>query len=325
MKPGYLLGILLASALILSLAVVLINKDAFVQEPEPSAYLSIRDVDIKPMEVTSANVEVNVTVYMNHEGGKTRNATMLIRAISSDTKLLAAQAFTPIPETVSYKTIIVSQNLKVERNGGYELNILLFDNGTILDSGSVNIAGLSALTPQSKRSGMVLNNIDFMVSGVTAGRVTISPDIYLENRGAQASENLNLVVKARQADSNLLADKTTSETGVIASESTAVKSVKLDVPDEYNYMVVVELWKGDVLINTWEKPVLLAPTKTVPKGSEEKKVNIEVSKFVREGVPMAGATPAPFATPYAQPKTPGFEAFAAITALIMVLVLRRRL
>ena len=70
------------------------------------------------------------------------------------------------------------------------------------------------------------------------------------------------------------------------NETTVVRSVQLVVPDEYNYMVVVELWRGDTMINTWEKPVLLAPTKTVPKESVEKKMNIEVSKFVRE----AGAT-----------------------------------
>ncbi len=330
MKPGNLLAILLASAVILSLAIVLLNKDALVSETDfgPPPFLSIREVDVKPLEVTSAIVEVNVTAYINHAGGKTTNASMLIRAIRSDTKLLEAQVFAPFntAETGKDKTLIVSQNLKVERNGGYELKILLFDNGTILDSGSVNIAGLNALVPQSKRSGITLNNIDFTVSGVSAGRVAIKSDIYLENRGSQATENLNLIVKAREAASNLLADKTTSETGVIASESTAIKNVKLEVPDEYNYMVVVELWKGDVMINTWEKPVLLAPSKTVPKETVEKKVDIEVSKFVREGGAPEGVPPfAPAATaPIGLKKEPGFEALAAIIALIIVLVLRRR-
>ncbi len=330
MKPGNLLAILLASAVILSLAIVLLNKDALVSETEFGSppFLSIREVDVKPLNVTSAIVEVNVTAYINHAGGKTTNASMLIRAIRSDTKLLEAQVFAPFnaTETGKDKTLIVSQNLKVERNGGYELKILLFDNGTILESGSVNIAGLNALTPQSKLSGIMLNNIDFTVSGVSAGRVTITSDIYLENRGSHATENLNLIVKAREAASNLLADKKTSETGVISSESTAIKNVKLEVPDEYNYMVVVELWKGDVMINTWEKPVLLAPSKTVPKETVEKKVDIEVSKFVREGGVPEGVPP--FAPPATAPtglkKEPGFEALAAITALIIVLVLRRR-
>ncbi len=336
MKPGYLLTIILASVLILSFAIVLLKGDVLQVEPDykPPSSLSIRDVDVKPVEVTSSLIEVNVTAYINHYGGKTQNATMLIRAISSDTRLLETQVSAPIPETDSdmEKTLIVSTNLKVERNGGYELNILLFDNGSIRDSGSVSISGLNALTPQSKRSGVVLNNIDFTVSGVSAGKVSIKSDIYLENRDPAASENLKMTVKAREAASNLLADKTGTETGVIASENTAVKSVQLVVPDGYNYMVVVELWRGDTLINSWEKPVLLAPTKTVPKESTEKKVNIEVSKFVREagvtgapekeGIYYPGATPAPA---YAgAPKEPGFEIFGAVLSLLAVFALRRR-
>ncbi len=327
MKPVHVLAALLAFVVILSFAIVIINKDAFLPEPEsPPAYLSIRDVDVSPVEVTSAQAEVNVTAYINHYGGKTMNATMLIRAISSDTGLLAAQASAPIiaDESGNEKTLQVSQKLMVERNGGYDLKILLFDNGSIRDSGSVGIRGLNAIVPFSKKSGIVLNNIDFSVGSVSAGKVSIKSDIYLENKGPEASENLKMIVKAREASSNLIADETNAETGVIASESTAIKSVQLMVPDEYNYMVVVELWKGNVQINTWEKPVLLAPTKTVPKESTEKKVDIEVSKFVREGGAPVVAGGAPSAQETMK-KEPGFEGFSVIAALTAVIVLRRRL
>ncbi len=341
MKPGHLLTIILVSLLILSFAIVLIKSDVLQKPPETivPSNLNIRDVDVKPVVVTSSQIEVNVTAYINHAGAKTRNATMLIRAISSDTKLLQTQVSAPIPEIDSEleKTLAISTNLNLERNGGYDLNILLFDNGSIMDSGSVSISGLNALTPMSKRSGVILNNIDFTVSNVSTGKVSIKSDIYLENRGPQASENLKMTVKAREATSNLLADKTGTETGVIANETTAVKSVVLAVPEGYNYMVVVELWKGDTLINSWEKPVLLAPTKTVPKESVEKKTNIEVSKFVREGgasqgygapgyaAPMATGTLAYAGYPGTTAKEPGFEIFAAISALLIVFVLRRRL
>lgn len=335
MKPGYILTIILASVLILSFAVVLLKPEVLETDYDykPASQLFIREVDVKPLEVTSAMIELNVTAYIDHSGGKTNNATMLIRAISSDTGLLGTQVSSPIPETDSEKTLSVSQRLKVERNGGYDLKILVFDNGSIRDSGSVNIGGLNALTPQSKRSGVTLNNIDFTVSSLAAGKVSIKSDMYLENRGQEASENLKMTVKAREASSNLLADKTNTETGVIPSETTAVKSVQLAVPDDYNYMVVVELWRGDTLVNTWEKPVLLAPTKTVPRESVEKKVDLEVSKFVREGgvtgvIPEKGGFYYPAATPvpgYAEPRAPGFEVFGAVLAFLALFALRRRL
>lgn len=325
MKPGYILTIILASVLILSFAIVELNKDVLQKEPSYPSYLSIREVDVKPVEVTSARIEVNVTAYINHNGGKTRDAVMLIRAINSETRLLESQVSAPIPETDSRldKTLSVSTNINVERNGGYELNILLFDNGSIRDSGTVNILGLNALIPGSKRSGVSLTNIDFTVGGVSAGKVSIKSDIYLENKGPDVSDNLKMIVKAREATSNLIADKKNAETGTIINESTVVRSVELEVPEGYNYMVVVELWRGDTIINTWEKPVLLAPTKTVPKESVEKKMNIEVSKFVREaGVPQGSSQGE--AQRSNQPATPGFEIFAAISALLVMFILRRR-
>jgi hypothetical protein len=330
MKSEKALATIVAAILMVSLAIVLINNDVLSQpykyEPNDAPF-SIRDVDVKPLEVTSAQIEVNVTAYIDRGDGKTNNPTMQIRVINSDTRLLETEVFAPIPQSDGGKTVTASQRLKVNRNGNYELIIMLYNNKSIRDSGAVAIKGLSALTPAAKTSDIMLTNIDFVITGASAGRASVRPDVYLENRGVSASDNLNMVVKARQAESNILADKGSTETGTIASEATAVRSVQLEVPDGYNYMVVVELWKGDVQINTWEKALMLAPTKTVPKESQEKKMNIEVSKFVREGgaqpVPAAGmAYGAPSAT---QMKSePGFEAIAAIAALVMVIALRRR-
>src|SRR4030067_2332107 len=191
MKPGYIFTIILATVLILSFAIVQLNKEVLQKEPTYPSYLSIREVDVKPIEVTSARINVNVTAYLDHTGGRTREPVMLIRAINSETRLLENQVSIPKPETNSQvtKTLSVSTNINVERNGGYELNILLFDNGSILDSGKVNILGLNALTPMSKRNGVGLNNIDFIVGGVSSGKASIRSDIYLENKGPDVSDN----------------------------------------------------------------------------------------------------------------------------------------
>jgi hypothetical protein len=236
--------------------------------------------NIDEIETTGSLIEINVTAYIHHIEGEARNATMLIRAINSNTGLHEAEVSTPIPESDSDKTVTASAKLKVERNGNYDLRILLYDNGSIRESGSVGIKGLNALTPAVKQSGVAVKNIDFIIAGASGGIASIRSDVYLENKWAAPSDKMNMIVKARQAESNLLADKKASETGVITGEATSVKRVHLDMPEGYNYMMVVELWKGDVLVNTWEKALMLAPTKTVPKESQEKKMNIEVSKFM---------------------------------------------
>ncbi len=315
------------------LLISIVGRDTiFIPENKPfeqPSYLSIREVDVKPLGITDSFVDMNITAYLNHIGGKTNNASMIIRAINRDNGLLINQGDSSIPEIKFDKTIIVYQNLRIDRDKNYEMKIFLFDNGTVQDSGSINIQGLSLLIPKSKDNKIVLNNIDFIVGGVDATRVSINPDIYLENTGSETSNNLKLIVKAREADSNLLADKTNTETGEINSEATVVKTVQLKVPDKYNYMVVVELWNGDILTNTWERPVLLAPTKTLPKESQEKKINIEVSKFVREqgAVPAVTETPSPFTvvpTPAPTVKEPGFEIITGIVAMIIVSLIIRR-
>ncbi len=329
MKSEKVIVILLGAIFVVSIAIVLMNSDALIMEQEykPSASFSIREIDVKPVEVTSSLIEVNVTAYIYHGEGEAKNPIMLIRAINSNTGLHEAEVSTPIPESDSDKTVTASAKLKVERNGNYDLRILLYDNGSIRESGSVGIKGLNALTPAAKESGVEVSNIDFIVAGASGTIASIRSDIYLENKWAAPSENMNMIVKARQAESNLLADKKASETGVIAGEATSVKSVQLDVPEGYNYMMVVELWKGDVMVNTWEKALMLAPTKTVPKESQEKKMTLEVSKFMREGgaPPVPGVTMTAAAEVYPTKKQePGFEVIVAISALIFVIALRRR-
>jgi hypothetical protein len=241
-----------------------------------------------------------------------------------------------MPETFqesTEKTLITHQSLKIEKSGNYNLKILLFNNGSVLDSGSIDIRGINILVPQSKRNGITMSNMDFIIGGTSSGKVIVKPDIYLENIGPETSDNLRVLVKARESNSNILADKTETETGPIKSEATTIKEVQLSVPDEYNYMIIVETWKDDTLINSWERPVLLAPTKTVPKGSQENKVNIEVSKFAREGTPSVVGTPSPntYATTATQPyskgvsQAPGFEIVGAMLVMLIAFVYRRRL
>lgn len=334
-KNKYL--ILLTLIVVISFAIILTQNNVWIQTgpvyKEPT-YLSIREIDVKPVEVTSSFADINITAYINYRGSETENASMTIRAIDSSTKLLDSQVSATIPETneeTTEKTMKLSQNLKVDKNADYDLKILLFNNGSVLDSGSVSISGINLLIPESKNYPVNMKNMDFIIGGVSAGRVTIKPNIYLENTGESSSENLKILVKAREADSNILADRTSTETGAIDSEKTVIKEVQLNVPDGYNYMIVAELWKNDTLINSWERPILLAPTKTIPKESQEKKVKIEVGQFVREGgqPPIAGAVPAAIGTEAAPaatqtPKEPGFEMIGAIITILLVLIYRNR-
>jgi len=84
----------------------------------------------------------------------------------------------------------------------------------------------------------------------------------------------------------------------------------------------------DTLIKYMEKPVLLAPTKTVPKESVEKNVNIEVSNFVREVQAKSRRCHAisDLSTGVCRnAQEPGFEIFAAISTLLVVFYTEKEL
>lgn len=288
-----------------------------------AGYLKIIEVDVKPERVTSAEVVLNVTAYINHDGFKTRNASMLLRAIKTQTGLLEAAVSKEIAEVDGSKTLAISQRITVSRERDYNIRILLFDDDRIADSGVVSLKGLEALIPESHRTGVGIKEMDFIVRGVSSGSVRIQADVYIENRASTSSESLQVLVKARQAESNLLADKIWIETGEIKNETMAVKESTLTVPEGYNYIVEATLWKKDILLGEWDKPLLLAPTKILPKEAVEKQMNIEVSKFVREeGIPSPMATPALYPTP--APKAPGFEMMLAIISLISGFAIIRR-
>jgi hypothetical protein len=82
------------------------ERESIVQDSvcKPPAYFSIREVDVKPVEVTSSLIEVNITAYIYHSEGEAKNATMLIRAI----KRLQRQA---------------SSQVKPQRSKAYKMNI----------------------------------------------------------------------------------------------------------------------------------------------------------------------------------------------------------
>jgi len=301
-----------------------INPEVAEYIYEDPSYLSIREVDVKPLTITNAKAELNITAYLSHYGGKTRNAYILTRAIATETGLLMSEVSAPIPETNGQKTVSISHVLTVDRNSNYEMRMLIFDRGTISDSGSVMIYGLSAITPESKISGIALKKVDFTATGSSNGKAQIKAEMYLENVDSGASQSFTMVIKAREYYSGLVADTASIEAGAIKQDETIVKSVELSVPEDYNYILGIDLWNGNVLLNTWEKAMPLSPTRVLPNGTTETKTGLDVSKFVREGggqptYPDPGSKDSRSA-----PATPGFEVIGAAAAVAVALLVGRK-
>ena len=83
MKKYYV--ILLVAILAMCLVISVVWRDViFVkqQEYKQTSYLKIREVDVRPLEVTNSFVDINITAYLDHTGGETNNASMVIKLLT---------------------------------------------------------------------------------------------------------------------------------------------------------------------------------------------------------------------------------------------------
>jgi hypothetical protein len=118
-------------------------------------------------------------------------------------------------------------------------------------------------------------------------------------------------VKAKEADAHLLADKQRTRLESIRPEATAVTSVTLSVPDQYNYVFEVLVWKDDVIVKRGEGLVQLRPGVTVNSGTQFVTKKIETSKFVTDSnLPSGVSVPQPNPT-----RSSGFSGSLALIAL----------
>ena len=290
--------------------------------------LRITDLDISAERVTSTSVLLNVTTYIENKGnGESGEAKLLLKAFDSTSGLLVGETTTPAGSIDKDRTVPVSQLIDVEREGGYRIDVVLFEDEKRLRQQSVQISGIGDLTPNVHDIGLKIQEMDFLVENVTGSRVVIGVDIYLTNEGDFTSEDLPMLIKAREVDAGLLADKVWITTGSVDKGTTIIKSCEIAVPDGYNYIVEVLVWKNDTIVERTEGVVQLNPKRTIPKDEEIVSDRIRVEDFisVSEDAADADAIEYGMAGGATTTETPGFtSAIVGVVITIALLIIKRR-
>jgi hypothetical protein len=155
----------------------------------------------------------------------------------------------------------------------------------------------------------MIEEIDFIAKRVGGDTVDIQTDLYIGNDDPAPSGPFDVEVKAKEMDAHLVADKKTIHVDSVDTEKIIVASVLLTVPDQYNYIMEVLLWKNGTIIKRGEGAVQLRPDKVISSGDQFITKKIETSRFVAEQS-LTPATDFPYPT-----RTPGFSASFAIIAL----------
>ena len=290
--------------------------------------LVITDIDISAERVTSTSVLLNVTTYIENNGNdESGEAELLLKAFDSASGLLVGESTTPAGSINKDRTVSVSQLIDVEREGGYRIDVVLFEDEKRLRQRSVQIYGIGDLTPNINDIGIRIQEMDFLVENVTDSRVAIGVDIYLTNEGDFTSEDLPMLVKAREVDAGLLADKVWITTGNIEKEKTIINSCNISVPDNYNYIVEALIWRNDTIVERGEGVVQLNPKRTIPKDEEIVSSDIRVRDFMEEAAEIEEMEYGRVGGGAPKAKTPGFTSamtgIAVMIAIFMLIRIRR--
>ncbi|MDD1669167.1 MAG: PGF-CTERM sorting domain-containing protein [Methanomicrobiales archaeon] len=282
--------------------------------------LAITGMDVGADAISGSTVLLNVTTAVtNQYGFGNGDLTFSLKAYDIATGLVAAERADRAGGLGKGQTARVSQGMTLPRQGSYRLVVTIFEGQSQKTRGEITVSNLERLPTDRDRVGVMIQDIDFIVKGVANGRATIEADIYFTNEGAGTSSAYDVEVRAREMDAHLIADKKWTKVDPMQPETTSIKGVELSVPDQYNYVVEVLLWKDQVIMKRGEGSVLLRPGATLPAGEYFMTKSIETSRFVAETPlsqgPVEGVTPK---------MSPGFETAAAIAGLGAVIAIRRR-
>ncbi len=290
---------------------------------EEESRLRITNMDISAKEVKSAFVDLDVTTYVeNFYGDSSKNTSLLLKAFSTKTGLLEVQTQDDIGIIDKGDTVTITQSLKLQKEGGYRIVAVLFEEDKRRNTGEITIYSLENLPADVQDIGIEVAGMDFLVREVDDGRVVIQTDLYLTNEGTAASGDYRMLIKAREMDARLLADKEWMQTGSIKPETTVISSLNLTVPNHYNYVVEVLIWSNDTIVKRGEDYVQLKPQMTIDVGTQVETKHIETSDFIvpqeamEESVWYGDGTP--------MEEEPGFGILLAIASILLVVLIQRR-
>ncbi len=289
---------------------------------EEESYYNIRDMDISADRVGTAFVDLNVTTYVEKYHGDTeKNTSLLLKAYSRESGLLEVQQEVELGAFENGETKAVSQAFSLPKTGGYEIRSVLFEEKTRKASGEIKVYNLDALPADLEDIGLEISEMDFQVRKVENGKVLIENDIYLTNEGRETSQDFRMLVKVRELDAGLLADKVWIRTGKIRPQTTVIRNVNLTMPDQYNYAVEVLIWNNDTIVKRGEDYIQLSPEIKIEDESQTAVRKIETSDFEssEERVPVPEEEYAMEEEP-----TPGFGLFLSAVLMCFAVFLRSR-
>lgn len=289
---------------------------------EEESYYNVKDMDISAERTGTAFIDLNVTTYIEKmQGDSMKNTSLLLKAYSRESGLLETQKQIELGVLKKGDTKSVSQVLTLPKNGGYDLRSVLFEENVQKGNGEIKVYNLDALPAEVQETGLGIPEMDFRVKKVDGGKVLVENDIYLANEGRETSKDFRMLVKVREMDAGLLADKVWTHTGEIKPEATVIQTVNLTIPDQYNYIVEVLVWNNDTIVERGEGYIQLSPIVEVKDRNNTQARKIQTSEF--ENVVETEMVPEDEHVDKGE-ASPGFSLALSAILFCSAVILRRR-
>jgi len=306
--------------IVMLLLVLVLLGSGCVRDFDEGSYLYITNTELSADKVASSFVDLNITTYIFHESGVQKSNTSLeLKVFDRSTGLLKLRKTADVGFIKEGETSSISQPIRLPKEGQYRIESVLYEGNKTKHRSEIQLSGLEGLKTDVQEIGIGIDGMDFLVKKVVGNNVVIGNDIYLTNSGSNVSKDYKVLVKAREMDARLIADKVWTTTGIIGPEETIIRSVNLTVPDNYNYVVEVIIWKDNTVVKRAEDYVQLNPQKVIDKDKTVESKDVVTSDFIVEETP----TEVP-EVPYEGTQTPGFGSVFAIISLIAALIVFRR-
>ncbi|RQG96552.1 DUF7490 domain-containing protein [Natrarchaeobius chitinivorans] len=238
---------------------------------------TLQEVTIAADEVSGESATLAVDTYLYARGGPVENVTVVHRATNTDTGLLEDTTEREVGTLEAEIETTVSETIDVPRDGSHEIETLVYVDGTRTESRTHRVSGVDSLTPAYADTGLEFHRfggdyggafatvpaIEYSIESTSADDATLEVTSYLTNTGDETADSLELEVKARQADSNIVADSETVPISDVESGETATPTATLEVTDEYSYYLDAVLWLDGTIVATERGVADLRPESVV--------------------------------------------------------------
>jgi len=283
---------------------------------EDNSQLEISNVDISSDKIRSSYVDLNITTEIKSNFADSDNVSLLLKVYDKETGFLDMQRDVFIGSVENGEAVFIPIEISLLKEGGYRMEVQLLEDDQKKRSRQLEISNLDSLTPDVADIGIEIGDVDFIVKGVVDNKVELQADIYLSNEGRALSDDYRVLIKARERDASLLADKAWTNTGSILPETTKIVSVGMTVPKDYNYIVDVIIWDKDTIIKRGESEIQLSPETVLDKDTVVQKKVINAEDFEERFVDEVSDE--------AVDETPGFTILFALASILVVAFIHRR-